>query len=257
MSMKNLQKFGAALLTAVLATGVTAFADSNAAGRSDTAIQSGVAQQLQKKSELRDVRSSVQDGMVTLQGTVDSYKAKLAAEKAARKPDNVAGVRDLLEVNAPVVADAALQEKIAKTLRYEGAGFTNVFNTFEVGVKDGVVTIAGEAYSPYDKQQALNDIINTKGVKNVIDQVKVAPTSIFDDDLRVRLVRAVYGSSAGFRYGMDPQAPIRIVVNNGHVGLYGVVDSEVDRTMAVMHARQVFGVYDVEHHLLTPKDMAQ
>jgi hypothetical protein len=94
-------------------------------------------------------------------------------------------------------------------------------------------------------------------VRNVIDQVKVAPTSIFDDDLRVRLVRAVYGSSAGFRYGMDPQAPIRIVVNNGHVGLYGVVDSEVDRTMAVMHARQVFGVYDVENHLLTPKDMAQ
>lgn len=257
--MKNVQKkFGAALLTAVLATGLTAFADSNAAGRDDSAIQSRVAQQLQKKSELRDVRSSVQDGIVTLEGTVESYKAKLAAEKAARKADHVAGVRDLVAVNAPLVSDAELQEKIEKTLRYErSAGSSNVFNAFAVGVKDGVVTIAGEAYTPYDKQLALEDVASTKGVRGVVDQVKVSPASIFDDDLRVRLVRAIYGSSAGFRYGIDPQAPIRIVVNNGHVGLYGVVDSEVDRTMAVMNARQVFGVFDVENHLLTPKDLAR
>jgi hyperosmotically inducible protein len=87
--------------------------------------------------------------------------------------------------------------------------------------------------------------------------VKVAPNSIFDDSIRTQLVRAIYGSPSGFRYGIDPQAPIRIVVNNGHVGLYGVVDSEVDRTVAGMRARQVFGVFDVENHLLTPKDLAR
>ena len=256
--MRKASKFGAALLTAVLATGFTAFADSNTAGRSDTAIQADVAQRLQKKSELRDVQSSVQGGIVTLQGTVDSYKAKLDAEKAARKADHVASVRDQIQVGGPVVEDAALREKVAKSVRYSSAGYgTNVFNVYMVGVKDGVVTIAGEAYSPYDKQLALADVINTKGVKGVIDQVKVAPVSIFDDELRRRLVRAVYGSSTGFRYGLDPQAPIRIVVDNGHVGLYGVVDSEVDRTMAMMRARQVFGVFDVQNHLLTTKDLAQ
>ena len=255
--MKGMNKISAALLTAVLATGLTAFADSNAARRDDSAIHADVAHRLQKKSELRDVRSSVQDGIATLAGTVDSYKAKLAAEKAARKADHVTGVRDLIQVNAPSVSDAELQEKIAKTLRYERSGFTNVFDAYLVGVKDGVVTIAGEAYSPYDKQLALEDVASTKGVKDVVDKVKVSPTSIFDDELRGRLVRAIYGSSTGLRYGIDPQAPIRIVVNNGHVGLYGVVDSEVDRTMAMMRARQVFGVFDVENHLLTPKDLAR
>jgi osmotically-inducible protein OsmY len=257
LSMKSMKKFGAVLLTAVLATGLAAFADNAAASRDDAAIQASVAHQLQKKAELRGVQSSVKGGMVTLQGSVDSYKAKLDAEKAARKADHVASVRDLIQVNAPAVSDAKLQEKIAKTLRYERAGFTNVFDAYMVGVKDGVVTIAGEAYSPYDKQVALDDVANTKGVRDVIDQVKVSPNSIFDDQLRWRLVRAVYGSPSGFRYGIDPQAPIRIVVDNGHVGLYGVVDSEVDRTMAVMRARQVFGVFDVENHLLTPKDLAR
>ena len=56
-------------------------------------------------------------------------------------------------------------------------------------------------------------------------------------------------------YALDPQAPIRIVVDNGHVGLYGVVNSEVDRTVAMMKARQVFGVFDVENHLQTSKEL--
>ena len=254
--MKSTKKIGAALLTAVLATGM-AFADTNATGRDDSAIQAAVSQQLQKKSEFQGVRSSVQDGIVTLDGAVNSYAAKLKAEKAARKPDHVAGVRDRIEVNTPAVADVALREQVAKKLRYERVGYTNVFNAFLLDVKDGVVTVSGEAYSPYDKQVALDDVAQIKGVKDVVDRVKVSPASIFDDGIRARLVRAIYGSSAGFRYGLDPQAPIRIVVNNGHVGLYGVVDSEVDRTMALMQARSVFGVFDVENHLLTPKDLAR
>ncbi len=254
--MKSMNKFQAVLLTGVLAFGLAAFADTNAAGRGDAAIQASVTHQLQKKSELRDVQSAVTDGVVTLRGSVDSYKAKLEAEKAARKADHDASVRDLIQVNAPAVSDQTLQEQISKKLRYENTTFTNVFDAYMVGVKDGVVTVAGEAYSPYDKQLALDDIANTKGVRGVIDQVKVSPTSIFDDQIRMRLVRAIYGH-VGPMYALDPQAPIRIVVDNGHVGLYGVVDSEVDRTMAMMRARSVFGVFDVQNHLLTPKDVAR
>jgi hypothetical protein len=45
--MKGMNKISAALLTAVLATGLTAFADSNAARRDDSAIQADVAHRLQ------------------------------------------------------------------------------------------------------------------------------------------------------------------------------------------------------------------
>src|SRR5512140_3345512 len=138
--MTSMNKVSAALLTAVLACGVSAFADN---GRDDSAIQASVTHQLQKKSELRDVQASVTGATVTLQGSVDSYKAKLEAEKAARKADHVAGVRDLLEVSTPAVSDAELQARVAEKLRYENTTFTNVFNAYLVGVKDGVVTVAG------------------------------------------------------------------------------------------------------------------
>ena len=72
--------------------------------------------------------------------------------------------------------------------------------------------------------------------KDVVDNIEVLPTSIMDDDLRIRVARAIYGNSALSRYAMDPQKPIRIVVDNGHVSLYGVVDSAMDKQIAEVQA---------------------
>lgn len=256
--MKGMKQMGAALLAAVLATGMTAFADASTDARYDGQVQSSVARELQKKSEFHGVRASVQDGIVTLEGSVDNLKAKLDAEKKVRKQDHVAGVRNLVDVQATPVSDAQLEEQISNKLRYEHTAgfFDNVFSNFAVGVKDGVVTLTGEAYTPAAKQDAIADIVNTKGVKGIVEDVKVSPASTFDDQLRAHLVRAIYGG-VGPMYGMDPEAPIRIVVNNGRVGLFGVVNSDVDRTMAVMAARSTFGVFDVENHLATSKELAR
>jgi hypothetical protein len=90
---------------------------------------------------------------------------------------------------------------------------------------------------------------HTKGVRDLIDQVKVAPVSGFDDSVRLRLLRAIYRDPVLSRYAMDPQAPIRILVDNGHVGLYGVVDSQMDRNVAFLRASGVFGAFSVENHL--------
>ena len=71
-----------------------------------------------------------------------------------------------------------------------------------------------------------------------------------DDDIRIRVARAIYGNSALSRYALDPQKPIRIVVENGHVSLYGVVDSPMDKQVAVMQAKSVPNVFSVEDHLV-------
>jgi hypothetical protein len=94
-------------------------------------------------------------------------------------------------------------------------------------------------------------------VKDLVNNIKVAPVSFADDELRWREERAIYGAPELLRYAMDPQAPIRIVVDNGHVGLYGMVNSEFDRILAGLRAGQVFGAFSVENHLLTPKDVAR
>jgi len=51
----------------------------------------------------------------------------------------------------------------------------------------------------------------------------VSPVSQFDDNLRRRALRAIYGYSALGKYAIDPARPIRIIVENGHISLYGAV----------------------------------
>lgn len=244
-------KFAALLLAASIALGGLALASNSP----DSEIQARLAAQLAQKSEFKDIQPSVADGIVTLQGTVDSYKHKLDAEKKARKQDHVAGVRDLVTVAGPEVSDIALRDKLARKLAYDRVGRGNVFDLLTVGVTNGVVTVGGEVHEPFAHGSAISEVVNTPGVKGVVDNVKVAPTSFYDDELRIRLARAIYRSPGLWRYGMDPQAPIRIVVDHGHVGLYGVVDNESDRTLAFLRASGVAGSFSVENHLLTSKSM--
>jgi hyperosmotically inducible periplasmic protein len=230
-----------------VAFGVSAVA-STATSAYDAGIRTAVTQKLQSKSELRGVQSSVEEAIVTLTGTVASYPDKLEAAKKA-KVDHVAGVRNLIEVNAPAVADADLQAKVAKSLAYDNPYFDSVFNVLGVSVQNGVVTVSGEVRMPSDKDSALATVAHTKGVRDVIDQVKVAPLSNYDDELRMRVARAIYRDPEMARYAMDPQAPIRILVDNGHVGLYGEVDSQMDSTMAFLRASGTVGAFSVENHL--------
>ncbi|MBZ5512786.1 MAG: BON domain-containing protein [Acidobacteriia bacterium] len=249
--MYRTTKFAALLLAASMALGGLALADT---GR-DAEIQARLAAQLEKKAEFKDVQPSVADGIVTLQGTVDSYQHKLDAEKKARKQDHVAGVRDLVTVAGPEVSDAALRDKLAKKLAYDRVGFGNVFNLLTVDVSNGVATVGGEVHEPVDRDSAISEVVNTAGVKGVVENIKVAPASFFDDELRIRVARAIYRDPSLSRYGWDPQAPIRIVVDHGHVGLYGVVSSEFDRIVAGIRANEVAGSFSVENHLLTAKSV--
>ena len=240
---------GTMLATAALA--------STASAAYDQQIQAKVAAQLAKKSEFKDIRPSVEDGIVTLSGTTDSLRHKLDAENKARKQEHVAGVRDQVAVAGPQVSDAELTKKLASRLAYDRVNQGNVFNFLTVSVANGVATVGGEVRTPADKASALDEVISTKGVKGVVDRVSVAPPSPADDALRLRIARAIYRDPVLSRYALDPQAPIRIVVNGGHVGLYGVVDSQMDRTVAGMRASQVFGSFGVENHLVTQKDVAR
>jgi osmotically-inducible protein OsmY len=91
----------------------------------------------------------------------------------------------------------------------------------------------------------------------VIDDVKVLPTSPMDDQLRLQVERAIYGDPTMQKYAMDPQAPIRIIVDNGHVTLYGVVDSQLDKTIAETRAKSVPGTFSVTDNLVVAGKAAQ
>ena len=245
-----------ALFSALLATclsGVSLFADTASAARYDTSIQTAVTQKLASKSRFEDVKASAEDGIVTLTGTVDLYQRKLDAAKLARKAAHVQGVRNLITVVGPDVPDAQLEAKLGNKLRYVREGYDSTFDYFALGVNDGVVTVEGQDRTGVGRDEALADIRNMPGVKDVIDNVRVAPVSQFDEGIRLRTMMAIYRDPVLSKYALDPARPIRIIVANGHVTLYGTVDTAMDKNVAGMRANQIFGAFRVDNRLTVVK----
>jgi hyperosmotically inducible periplasmic protein len=243
---------GAVVVALLLLSGMT-FAQTSAAARYDNQIQTSVIQKLAAKSDFKDVKSTVEDGIVTLTGTVDLYQRKLDAAKTAHKIKDVQGVRNLIDVAGPNEPDVQLEQKLATKLRYVRIGYDSAFDYFAVGVKDGVVTVEGQDRTGVGRDEALADIANMPGVKDVIDKISIAPVSNFDDTLRLRTARVIYGDSVLSKYAIDPARPIRIIVANGHVTLYGAVDSAMDKQIAGIRANQIPGVFSVDNKLEVAK----
>src|SRR5258708_17905228 len=236
----------------------TLFAQSPAAAdRYDNQIQPAIEHKLATKKQLSDVKSRVEDGIVTLTGTVDLYQRKLDAAKLARKTSNVQGVRNLITVAGPNVSDAQLEQKLDRKVTYVRVGYDNVFDYFAIGVKDGVVTVEGQDRTGVGRDEALADIYNQPGVKDVVDKISLEPVSFFDDDLRIRAARVIYRDPVLSKYAIDPAHPIRIIVDNGHITLYGVVINVMDKQVAGIRANQLFGAFSVDNKLVVEKDSDQ
>ena len=249
--MKSVTRILTSLLTAGILS-ATLVAQTAGAGRYDQDIQSRVTQKLAEKQEFRNVRASVEDGIVNLTGSVELYQQKLDAAKRIRKADKVQGVRNLITVGS-TAPDTELAAQLSRKLYFDRVGYDNLFNYVTASVQDGVVTLNGETRTPVSHDSAFAIASFMPGVKDVVDNVKVLPTSLFDDQIRLRTARAVYGSATLGKYGMDPARPIRIVVDNGHVTLYGTVDNAMDKQIAGMRASQVFGVFSVQNDLVIAK----
>ena len=149
------------LVASLVLLSVTAMA---ATGRYDEQIQQAVSQKIHGTKQLQSVSSSVEDGIVTLTGTVNLYQDKLDAAKKAKKIANVTGVRDDIAVAGESVPDSQLQQKLAKKLAYDRVGYyDNAFNYLAVSVKDGVVTLSGDTVWDVPKDSALAIVARTPG----------------------------------------------------------------------------------------------
>ncbi len=91
---------------------------------------------------------------------------------------------------------------------------------------------------------------NVPGVRQVVNKINVLPVSPFDDDLRYRIARAIYGNPSFWHYASMVNPPIHIVVQNGHVTLTGVVNNEVEKMLARSLANG-FNAFSVDCQLKT------
>lgn len=218
----------------------------------DPQLQSEVQHALNKK-QFAGVQVSAQNGVVTLTGSVERLSDKLSAASKAEhfRPLGVRNMIRVTSVGEGAVSDQELFNKLAKQLAYDRQGYgTLPFNTISIQVHNGVVEVSGLVVEPVDKDSAMSIIANTKGVRDVIDHLQVAPLSSMDNRVRRDEYNAIYGYPALNKYAIDPSKPIRIGVVNGNVVLNGVVDSEMDKNLAGIRANGVPGVFSVKNNLV-------
>lgn len=244
-----------ALVLLLAAVGVSAAAQNGAAQQNralNAQIQTYLTQQF-SKNKLTNVRAHVEDQVATLTGTVPNYRDWLQARHLAQQVSSLNGVIMHVRVTSAPVPDAKLRDTIAQRLTYDRMGMGQIFNALTVEVKNDVVTVGGEVASYPDRDSALDIIADTKGVRGVVDHITVAPTSLFDDQIRYEAARRIYGNPALQRYRLNPAHPIRIVVNNGHITLEGVVASQVDKQVAGAAVSGIPGVFSVKNDLVVAK----
>jgi hyperosmotically inducible periplasmic protein len=252
--VRTMRKTLLLVVTVLFAMSVWAQSGAVGTGRYDQQIQQDATKVLQSKDKWKGITASTDDAIVTLEGSVKLLIDKLDAGKKADKIEHVQGVRNQVQVEGNV-PDEQLRQQLGDKLRYDRIGYGIAFNAISLGVQNGVVTLGGDVRDYPARDSALAIAETTSGVKEVVDNINVLPTSTFDDDIRLRVARAIYGNSTLSKYALDPQKPIRIVVDNGHVTLYGVVDSAMDKQIAEQQAKSVPNVFSVDDKLMVAGSM--
>ena len=148
---------------------------------------------------------------------------------------------------APAMFGEVNPEKVRKEL--VTLPYFRIFDNMSFRVDGSTVTLMGSVTRPTLKSSAERVAARVAGVEHVVNEIEVLPLSPFDDSIRLRVARAVYGQSALNRYALGANPPIRIIVKNGEVTLEGVVANTMDRNIANIAANGVSGVFKVTNHL--------
>jgi hyperosmotically inducible protein len=190
----------------------------------------------------------VQDGVVTLSGTVPTLWVKDEAVKRARKADSVKSlVADVIIPKAE--SDLVLAREVSDRIRHYD--LYTVYDNVDGSVRNGAVRLTGAVTEPKKSSDILERIAKVHGVQAIDNQVEVLPNSQSDERLRVLIATAIYRDEAFRNYSMvDP--PIHVLVNLGHVTLVGVVRAELERFKAESITRMVPGVLAFENKVQVP-----
>src|SRR5262249_53184941 len=146
-------------------------------------------------------------------------------------------------------------ERIQKEVRHEliMLPYLGVFDNLAYKIKGTEVTLIGEVTRPVLKSDAENVVKRIEGVERVNNQIEVLPVSAFDNRLRFKLFRAIYGFGPLEKYSLAVNKSIRIVVRNGHVTLEGAVDNQTDKNLAGKRGNGVPDVFSVTDNLKVAK----
>jgi osmotically-inducible protein OsmY len=197
----------------------------------------------------------VEEGTVTLTGTVGNLRARRAAGQDARNVLGVQQVHNQLRVQpATPVADDVIRQQVRAALAADAylAG-----HDLLVSVQHGRVQVGGSVDSHFDQQRTAEVASGISGVVELENHVRVAPAQPNEDDddddetpdgpaadlaLEQRIRQHFYWSA------LLHDQEIEVRVANGRATLAGTVETWLERQRAAADARDC-GARDVNNHL--------
>jgi len=197
------------------------------------------------------IKADARDGVVTLEGSVIEESHKLMAQDILECLPGVIRVDNKLAIKAgdsPESPDIRIRRKVNLALLFN----RNVnFNKTAVEVKDGVVTLKGEASSMAQKELAAEYARDIEGVKEVKNEMAVvaAPEpkerteeQKIDDasvTAQVRTALQTHRSTSAVR--------TKIVVRDGDVTLTGIARNDAEKVLVTKLVNDIHGVATVKN----------
>jgi osmotically-inducible protein OsmY len=124
--------------------------------------------------DANDIVVTVDNGIVTLTGSVPHYAAKWAAERAVQRVQGVRGIAEELDVNRVGIHDRK-DTDIAKTAANVLSWHVWVPSTVQVKVESGLVTLSGKVSWEFERNAAEQAVRYLSGVIGVDNDIELKP----------------------------------------------------------------------------------
>jgi osmotically-inducible protein OsmY len=213
--------------------------------KTDTQIHRDVLEELKWDSRVdeTEVGVEVDNGVVTLTGTVTSWAKRMAAQEAARRVVGVLDVANDIKVKSPG-GSSRTDTEIAQAVRHALEWDVYVPDEkISSTVTDGIVTLEGMLDRWSHRADAERAVRNLAGVKGVVNRIKVTPAAVPTSTVRNAIEQALE------RRAEREAKRIHVDVKDGVVTLTGAVHSWAERKSVVAAARFTPGVQEVDDRL--------
>jgi osmotically-inducible protein OsmY len=175
-----------------------------------------------------NVTVEISNDTIKLAGTVSSLADKSRAADDVLKLAEGYTLVNNLTIESVGVSDKEITDKIVKAL--QGNMFYGVFDWVNVAANNGVVTLTGWAYDSWHRTLFEHLAEKTAGVTEVQNQIKPAPLTPWDDNLRRRAALLIYDNPDLDIFSRTITPPVHIVVvNDEEVDLEGYVTSNFQK----------------------------